>query len=156
MSPSKLSFHHLQNGIAMPLGRGWTGSKRDNMVFSCRLRGGKHSLSSTLLGDVPVSQHSLLQKVSQWKPAGSWEGLAASLRGPPWGKEAWLLYDTDGDGGLTVGALSGWWSVVSFLTTLSGLANCFETDRVQWMKSLLILGGFTSPFAYFPTGSVCH
>lgn len=41
------------------------------MVFSCRLKGGKHSLGSTFSGDLPVSQHSLLQQVSHWKPASS-------------------------------------------------------------------------------------
>lgn len=153
LPPSAEWDSHASQGRMSRLWQGY-------MVFFWRLRGGKHSCHSTLLGDMPVSQHSLLQKMSQWKLAGSWEGLAASLR---WGKEGWLLYGMDGDEVLPammahckVNALSGWWSMVSFLITPAGLANWFITDRVLWMKGPLIHWGFTLPFARFPFGSVCR
>lgn len=63
------------------------------ILLFCRLRGGKNSSGCTLLGNGPVSQYRLLQRVFQWKLAGSREGLAA-FKGPLWGKETWLLYDT--------------------------------------------------------------
>lgn len=101
------------------------------------------------------SKHSASESVSV-EACWLMRGTGSLPEGPPRGKEAWLLYNMDEDGDLTVGVFSGWWSVVYFLITLSRLANWFIAGRVQWMKSLMILWGFTLSFAHLPTGSVCH